>query len=427
METFCAVGDQQLSESISAARKRVVYAAAGMSDNVARALGAVLDARKEVDVTVVIDPDEDVCRLGYGDQKGLEKLQQLAELHHFGIRKQRGLRFGVLLVDDDVLLWAPTPQSVEAAPTEPQQPNGVRLGRDPAASLEKAIAPEGTDTVPSAGEIGRTAVTPAEVRETIKALEANPVIPVALSQVTRVFSSKLQFVEIEVKHAKLSKVGLTVPRDQLNVDVVGELRDLIDARLRAFGDIRRHPVDVPAFTRTGEPSLGEDKKQRTEPQTEAGLEAVRREIERQFLFSIRDHGTLIARDQKQLFERCMDAYSIQLKAHAAGVRKAIEQQAPKIVDEAVKLVANRAQHAAIGMQQIDSDALRKSLNDSIKRIVDGEPSVTKRYKDVTFEHTQSEEFQRLVRKALPPDVQKRLGNWDVHFQAAKEHTTNKPG
>jgi hypothetical protein len=123
----------------------------------------------------------------------------------------------------------------------------------------------------------------------------------------------------------------------------------------------------------------------------------------------------------------MDAYSIQLKAHAAGVRKAIEQQAPKIVDEAVKLVANRAQHAAIGMQQIDSDALRKSLNDSIKRIVDGEPSVTRRYKDVTFEHTQSEEFQRLVRKALPPDVQKRLGNWDVHFQAAKEHTTNKPG
>ena len=32
-------------------------------------------------VTVVLDPDEEVCRIGYGDQEGLEILQRLAALH----------------------------------------------------------------------------------------------------------------------------------------------------------------------------------------------------------------------------------------------------------------------------------------------------------------------------------------------------------
>ena len=70
----------------------------------------------------------------------------------FKMRKQQGLRIGVLLVDGDVLLWAPTPQYVEAAPTEPEQPNGLRLGRDPVASLEKAIAPEGLGRCRRAGK-----------------------------------------------------------------------------------------------------------------------------------------------------------------------------------------------------------------------------------------------------------------------------------
>lgn len=416
METFVTVGDSQLCESIAKARKRVVYVAAGISDAVARALGSVFDAYKNVDVTVVIDPDEEVCRIGYGDQQGLQALQQLAELHHIAIRKQRGLRIGVLLVDNEVLLWAPTPQSIEAAPTEPQQPNGLRLGRDPVSSLEKAIAPEGTDTVPSAGEIGRTVVTPAEVKETIKALEANPVIPVALSQVTRVFSSKLQFVELEVKRARLSKTGLGVPKDQLNVDVADELRGLIESKFRAFSDLRNHPVNVPAFTRTGEPSFVANGKPGIEPMTEADLEAVRHEIERRLLYSIRGHGTLIARDQKRCFEQCVDAYSKQLRAHAMGLRKLIEQQTPAIVGEAVKLVANRASHAASGPLKIDESALRSTLNEAIKRLIEGEPCVTKRYKDVTFEHTQDEEFRGLVRRALPPDVQNVLGTGTFTFR-----------
>lgn len=70
--------------------------------------------------------------------------------------------------------------------------------------------------------------------------------------------------------------------------------------------------------------------------------------------------------------------------------------------------------------EVDAVALRKSQGAAVERLVEGQPSVKMQYKDVTYEHTQDKTFRELVRKALPPDVQKKLGNWDVHFQAAKE-------
>lgn len=421
MSTFCAVSDQELKQAISQATRRVAYVAPGISGVVAIALKArVQELQGRLDVTVVIDPDEDVCRIGYGDAAGLKTLQELVSANHLSIRKQAGLRIGVLMADDVLLIWAPTPQSVEAAPKASEQPNGLRLGGDPAASLEKAIAPEGTDTVPSAGEIGKSAVAPQEVQQTIKALEANPVIPVDLSQVTRVFSTKLQFVELEVKGAKFSKTGLKVPGDQLNVDAPDALRGLIDAKLRAFDEIRHRQVDVPAFTRVGDPALTPDGQQSMEPMSEADLEAVRHEIERRYLFTIRGHGTLIAKDQKAEFEKRLMAYTTQLVAHAAALRGVVRAEANVIVDDAVKLVTSRANHASKGRVNVDAAALRKSLEGAIGRLVQGQPSVTKRYKDVTYEHTQNAEFRDLVRKALPQELLKRLGRWDEHFKATKE-------
>jgi hypothetical protein len=426
MSTFCAVSDDELRQAISQATRRVVYVAPGISGVVAGALKARFEERPDrLDVTVVLDPDEDVCRIGYGDQAGLVTLQELVSANHLSIRKQTGLRIGVLMADDVLLIWAPTPQSVEAAPKATEQPNGLRLGPNPAALLEKAIAPEGTDTVPSAGEIGKSAVAPDEVQQTIKALDANPVIPVDLSQVTRVFSTKLQFVELEVKGAKFSKTGLSVPGDQMNVDAPDALRGLIDAKLRAFDDIRYRQVDVPAFTRAGDAVLGPDGKQKMEAMSEADLEAVRREIERRFLFSIRGHGTLVAKDQKREFEKRLKSYTTQIQAHATGLRGFVKKEANSIVDDAVNLVTSRATHAVKGKVNVDADALRKSLEEAIERLVQGQPSVTKRYKDVTFDHTQSAEFRELVRKALPADVLKRLGHWDEHFKATKELPSGK--
>ena len=117
MSTFCAVNDDLLSAAIRRALRRVVFIAPGVHTKVAEALG---ERFKEIggrlDVTVLLDPDEEVCRAGYGDQEALAVLHKLANSNHFALRAQPGLRIGVLLADDEVIIWSPTPRSIEAPP-----------------------------------------------------------------------------------------------------------------------------------------------------------------------------------------------------------------------------------------------------------------------------------------------------------------------
>ena len=75
--------------------------------------------------------------------------------------------------------------------------------------------------MPSGGEIGEGDVTPAE-NQRKPSRRSKPIrfIPVALSQVHSGLPARsFCFVELEVKDGpRLSKTGLTVPKDQLNVN-----------------------------------------------------------------------------------------------------------------------------------------------------------------------------------------------------------------
>jgi hypothetical protein len=421
MATFIAVNDLELSNRIGRARNRIVFIAPGISAKVAGSIGNRFQDVEKLDVTIVLDPDEDVCRIGYGDIQGLELLQRLAVKSQLALRKQHGLRIGVLLTDEEFLVWSPTPQSVEAVPLNNTSPNGLALGRNPEAALIAAVAPEGTDTVPSAAEIGTSPVTTNDVQVAAEAIHTNPVIPVALAQVTRVFSSKLQFVELEIRNARLSRTTLSIPRDLLNADVTGELRTLLDTKLQAFVELRHYVVDVPAFTPDGEPAYRRDSTALTVQVSEADLDRTRTSIERRFLHRVGERETLIARNDKQRFEACIAALKVQLHTHADKVRTALNDTVERILDEAAGLIMQRLHRSETGAPSVDIRSIRERLRAALARRQESEPSVSIRYKDVTFEHTQSEDFRERVRRTLPPQLQRQLGSWDDHFRAAKEN------
>ena len=93
---------------------RVALIVPAISKTIAAALGACFDRADKVSITVVLDPDEEAYRLGYGDSEGLEQIQKLASNNHIGLRAQPGLRIGLLVADGDVLVWSPTPAVVQA-------------------------------------------------------------------------------------------------------------------------------------------------------------------------------------------------------------------------------------------------------------------------------------------------------------------------
>jgi hypothetical protein len=73
--TFIDVNDAVLIALICTARDRIIFMAPGLRKEVALALIGALDRELNVDVTVILDVDSEVCRLGYGDMAGLKLVQ----------------------------------------------------------------------------------------------------------------------------------------------------------------------------------------------------------------------------------------------------------------------------------------------------------------------------------------------------------------
>jgi hypothetical protein len=95
MKTFVAVDDDLLSQRIKGATFRVVFVAPAISQTIAAALGACFNRADKVSITVVLDPDQEAYRLGYGNREGLKQVQKLASNNLIGPRAQPGLRIGL--------------------------------------------------------------------------------------------------------------------------------------------------------------------------------------------------------------------------------------------------------------------------------------------------------------------------------------------
>lgn len=443
MSTFCAVDDATLIALIRDASKRIVFIAPGVHELVAKALGERFRDIDGLDVTVVLDPDEDVCRNGYGDISGLELVHQYAQKNGFWVRSQAGLRVGVLLADDKTLVWSPTPRSIEAPPTsvdtqkiqaqaepkqvdlpapsttvQPMAPNGLLLGSNPGEQLAKAVAAEGVNADPRSAEIGKSAITPEQLKVTKEAIERNPVIPVDLARVTRVFSTKLQFVDLEISGAKVSDMDLTIPDNLLNADVTGDLQELIRSRLRPFLEFKTVEVAVPAY-HNGKLLEGRDGKAQIDNVSQATLQRTRTALERKYIYDITGYGRLIARDEKTDFEAHVEALKVQLLAHSKALKQLIAQQSTEIVDEAVHLIMERARRAG-NLPLPDPKTIHSALLVELDRRKFEEPKVKLVFKDVTYEQTKSDDFRKRVERALPPPKRKQLGSWSEHFVAARE-------
>ncbi len=274
MSTFIAVDDRLLIEWIAAVKRRVVFVAPAVSKEVATALGGCLRRADQISITLVLDPDADAHRIGYGDLDGLKKLQELARDNHIGLRAHSGLRIGLLLADDNVLIWSPTPRAVEDR-RRVDEPNGIDLGfavskirlstsvgdnasampssdetqasGSLADAIRNAVGADDSDVLPSKAEIGCQPFTPEQVAETVRELTDNPPAPFDLSRKTRVFSTKFQFVEFEVRGAAWTTREIKLSSLLLNPDVPDELQDLFDTRVRPFSAHADREIEVPTL------------------------------------------------------------------------------------------------------------------------------------------------------------------------------------
>lgn len=406
---FQAITDPHIAATIAQAQQRLVFMAPGVSEAVSAALVAKITAGTCPQMVLILDGDEECCRLGYGHAEALQKLHQVATQHGTAIRRQPGLRLCVLMADEQVLIWSPTPLMFEAPP-EAAQPNGLVLSPNTLRDLPAAVV---QDTSGANATVGAVELQAAEVADVVAAIRAAPPAPFDLSRLARVFSSKFQFIETTLKGAELTKREMRLDSLILNSDAPEELRPLLHTTIQPFNSDADKTVDVPvlvngelAFRQNGEPHM--------KPTKQTDIHAYWNELTGRYIVNMPGFGKIIRQADKANFEVERLAFERVLREWVTGFKSQVKDDHAVRVKRVVDLIELRMR-GGDEKKRLPRERIEKLVLDGLSNLRVIEPSVKVIYKNFTVESTKDGEFVETLKKVLP-DCE--LQEWFEIFDAA---------
>lgn len=170
--TFTSATDEASIEMINRATDRLAVIAPGVTTPVAEAVAARMNDLPHLSLTIILDSDPEVYRMGYGDVEALAIIQKASNDAHFDLREQSGVRIGVVISDDRTMIYAPVSRNVEAGSTSADHPNAIVLGEDTATKLAAASG-LAHDVQEPVQEVGKTALSKEKVDGMTRDLKKN--------------------------------------------------------------------------------------------------------------------------------------------------------------------------------------------------------------------------------------------------------------
>ena len=206
--------DPTLCGMIRGAAQRVVLLAPAISAEVGRALAEAWVALGPDAVSVTVDADPEVYRLGYGEFEALGTLQQAASSCGAVFTQESGIRVGLLIADDQTLVWAPRAALIEASAEPGKTTNAIRLGMPPA-DIERDLG-VGADGMKSR-QIGLDAVPRKKIDAVSVDLKINPPQTFDVCRTVRVFNAFFEFVEVKLIGADFARKTVKLPADLMGI------------------------------------------------------------------------------------------------------------------------------------------------------------------------------------------------------------------
>jgi len=231
-------------------------------------------------VQVVLDPDPEVCRLGFGDLEAMKMLFDVAAQLGSQVLQQQGLRVGVIITDETTTVYSPTARLVEAGGLPGERFNAIRFD---APIIDPANATPSSDL--SSIDLHPAPLVNADLQRTTEELEADPPVKFDLARKVRVFNARFEFVEFELHGLFLSR-----KRVQIASDLVG-----------LAGDPKAQKLLRSSF------QLIEDNGESSENR----VINLKRYIVKEYLISLPGYGTVVLRSRKEQFQsavKTLDRY-----------------------------------------------------------------------------------------------------------------------
>jgi hypothetical protein len=391
MNSLRNITESDVVAAIDAATNRVVFLAPGLSTPLAEALARAWNRLNPDDVSVIIDTDPEVCRMGYGTIEALKIAQKTASERGQLIAHQPGIRLCVLISDQDTLIFSPTPNLIEAGTQIPDHPNGIVLKSPPEAlTRDLGVGPDASAT----RTIGLARIDDKKVETIELDLKENPPQKFDIARTQRIFNAKLEFVEFELEGCFISRHCVQIPADLV-------------------GLAQKDPATRNKFRSTFRLIEKDDIIDPKAKMSEKSLLEERTRITRKFLVPLKDHGVVILRANKEKFEEEIEG----LKSMVKSFQEALESKLDKIyADNAKRLTEALLESVAkappekwtsfLGAQPKKSEikeTLNKTLLDSFgdpKQLIKA-MQVSVKFKGVTYESLTDPDFREKAGMAFP--------------------------
>jgi hypothetical protein len=412
---FCSLDSSAIAKDICRAERLVCYAAPGVQQEPAKAMADVAKRIGPELVTVSVDFDERVMRMGFGDLAAVKILRAAGIV----VRSTPGLRTGLLIIDDDGYIFTPTALYLESDERSTEAPNALRLSR---AQVTEALA----RLSPAAKAMAMVLAKSQEERQRIKnqavevpsveiaenkfatveqRLKEAPPVQFDMARQVRVFEPYLQYVDLRLTGAAIQRHRVAIPKNIQNLG--GDAG--VQTRLKTTFDLIERESEL----------------------SSKPLEDELNEIKKNFTPSLgKDHGRVLLKAQKPLFEKRLVELQDRLKKFQEGVQanlqKHLDASREEIVEHYLPRVLESPPDAFAGQLLTDKpspDDARKWLRRQLDVVFPtaeqliNKMELHKTYKDVTFETLNREDFLPLIQEAFP-DV-----NWEKayeEFRAAGE-------
>jgi hypothetical protein len=343
-----------------------------------------------LDVTVILDSDPEVYRLGFGDQAALKTIRAASAKSLFDLREQGGVRIGVVISDDMTMVYSPVSKNIEAGSTSVEKPNAIVLSGIAADRIAIA-AGSGPSQNPSNREVGNKELKLAKVQQMETDLRANPPKPFDITRKMNVFTSKVQYVEFFASNYRLTSRQIPLPRELIDV-ADDDLRNRISSRIRApFDGIGKLEVVIDHGGQSESIKVDDD-----------WLNRERKRIEDEYTFQINNFGRVILYSDRDAFDKATSRFKSIVEKYQKALGDALVTKQSEFVERIVGEFSDRwkrtpPKHFARWGTEPTSENIRAALQPLARKLFEraitfDAPLVKILYKNVAPENIRDKRF-----------------------------------
>ncbi|WP_148041818.1 hypothetical protein [Hanamia caeni] len=381
------LNNEVLSNTIKHATKRLLYMAPGVTKSVAIELNNAWERIGIDNVNIILDVDAEIFRLGYGEIEALTMLETKAREKGTLISHQPGVRIGLLIADEEVIVYTPTPLLIEADSKQPDHPNAIRLAALPKnIAKDLGLGPQGIIDQ----NIGLEKAPSKAIEKVAEELKLNPPMKFNVAKTIMVFNSRFEFVEFELKNCFISRKEVPLKSDLFGLAKGDKAYDSLRSSFKLIGK----------NSKISEKKLSDKKKKITD----------------RFLIQIKGYGAVILRSKKDEFDKEIIIFKEEIKKFQNEIENKLNQeisQNKKTLIAALLPAVKRkpperwSKFISYTDKKEKDKEIEELLNNEIsdafgsaKKLVD-EMDASIVYKGITYELLNDQKFIDAATKALP--------------------------